>query len=284
MSDKLSVGVPNLMPMRHLRLGTTLIALSVFALLILDFVPGAWVSDEKYLNGSVSYAVLGVIFYVAVHVLGLSSLEYFRLPRIHFKTVIALLLASIFVILSITSSDNVHLGTGTAIRGVIFLVVLGFGEEMVSRGLVFGSLRRFGQWKAIVISSFLFGLLHLNLYLGSNWDPWVAYWHVMDTFSWGIFTCTLMIVTRSIWVAVLFHALSDWGVIFDKVSTSTDSGEQYNPSFFDGITSPFFNGLLFIGMALLLLWIDRGSVPKWVKRLALKWKLVEPDIGVAYPL
>jgi hypothetical protein len=32
---------------------------------------------------------------------------------------------------------------------------------------------------------------------------------------------------------------------------------------------------------LLLLWIDRASVPNWIKRLALKWKLVEPELAIA---
>ena len=270
--------------MRHLRLGITLVALSIFALLILDFVPGPWVSDEKYVNATVSYVILGSIFYLGINVLGLPTLEYFGLPRVHFKTALALLMASMFMILNVTSSDNVRLAPGLAIRGIIFLVVLGFGEEMVSRGLIFGVLRKFGRGWAIVISSFLFGLLHLNLYLGSRWDVWLAYWHVMDTFAWGIFTCTLMIVTRSIWVAVVFHAFSDWGIVFDKVSTVKSSIEPWNPGILEGLTSPFFNGVMFVGAAMLLLWLDRGTVPKWVKRVALKWKLVEPEIGFSYPL
>ena len=270
--------------MRHLRLGITLVALSIFALLILDFVPGPWVSDQKYLNGTVSYVILGLIFYLGIYLLGLPTLEYFGLPRLHLKTVLALVMASMFMILNVTSSDNVHLAPGLAIRGIIFLVVLGFGEEMVSRGLIFGVLRKYGRGWAIVISSFLFGLLHLNLYLGSRWDAWSAYWHVMDTFAFGIFACVLMIVTRSIWVAVVFHAISDWGVVFDKVSPDTSSIEEWNPGLWEGLTSGIFNGFVFVGAAMLLLWLDRGTVPKWVVRVALKWKLVEPEINFAYPL
>jgi len=47
---------------------------------------------------------------------------------------------------------------------------------------------------------------------------------------------------------------------------------------------PIFNDFMFVGAALLLLRLDRRTVPKWVKRVALKWKLVEPDISYLYPL
>jgi len=261
--------------MRYLRLGITLIVISVFALLILDFLPGPWVSNTRYVNSTISYVILGITFYVATHLLELPYLEYFRLPRFHFETGIALRIASMFIVLEITGSDNVHLKPTIALRGLIFLLVLGFGEEMVSRALVFGALRKFGQWRAIVISSFLFGLLHINVYIGSHWDSWLAYWHVMDTFAWAIFTCTLMIVTRSIWVAVIFHALSDWSIVFDKATPTSSTVEKYNPSLWERITSPFFNGLIYVLMASLLLWVNRGTVPRWMMRLAIKFKLVE---------
>ena len=274
------MGVSIVAGMRLLRLGITLVALSIFALLILDFVPGSWVSDAKYMHSIFSYVLLGLIFYVMLKFLGLSSLQYFRLPRFHIKTAVALLVASIFMILEVSNSDNVHLQPGVAINGIAFLFAIGFGEEIFSRGLVFGVLRRFGQWRAIVLSSFLFGLMHLNLYVGSNWDSWLAYWHVISAFTFGIFTCTLMIVTRSIWVAVLFHAISDWGIVFDKASSNSAGDKKYNPAFWDGITTPFFGGIFFVTMALLLLWLDRGSIPQWMKRVALKWKLIEPELAV----
>jgi len=262
--------------MRNLRLGVSLIGFSIFSILILRYLPGTWLSGFDYANSTVSYLVLAAIFYCAVYFLGLQSLEYFRLPRLHFKTGVALLVASLFVISEIASSDNVHHGVLLSVRGVIFLLAIGLGEEIFSRGFVFGVLHRFGQFAAIFISSLMFGLMHLNLYIGSEWDPWVAYWHVMSTFSFGVFACALMIVTRSIWVAVVFHALCDWNIVFDKTSEVEPGRQDWDMSFWDGITLPFLNTVFFVGCALVLLWIDRGSIPAWVWRLALKWKLVDP--------
>ena len=102
----------------------------------------------------------------------------------------------------------------------------------------------------------------------------------MNTFSFGVFACALMIVTRSIWVAVIFHALCDWSIVFDKAIVDTGDEGKWQPGLWEGLSAPLFNVSLFCGLALVLLWIDRGSVPAWMYRLALKWKLVKPGYGL----
>ena len=266
--------------MRNLRLVLSLVGISIFALLILDFGPGNWLSDVNFAEGSVNYLVMGLIFFITVYFVGSESLEYFRLPRFHFKTALAILIASIFVIRQISNSDNVSLSAWSATCGIIFLLLLGFGEEMLSRGLIFGALHKYGLWKAIFGSSFLFGLLHLNVYIGKYWDPWQAYWHVMSAFGFGIFVCALMIVTRSIWVVVIYHALFDWGVVFDKAQEPLIGRQDWDVSIWGGISSPFLNLAISIGFAALLLRLDRGGVPRWAARLAIKWKLVKPELGL----
>ena len=277
----LSVAIVMVTGMRNLRLGVSLVGFSIFSLVILQYVPGSLLSGFTYANSTVSYLVLAAVYYCGVYLLGLQSLEYFRLPRLHFKTGLAVLVASYFVISEIVNSDNVNHGALLSVRGVIFLLVLGMGEEIFSRGFVFGVLLRFGQFSAIFISSLMFGLMHLNLYTGSDWDPWEAYWHVMGAFSFGVFACALMIVTRSIWVAVVFHALCDWSIIFDKASSIEPGRQDWDVSFWQGLTLPLANTSFFIGCALALLWIDRGSIPGWAWRIARKWKLVEPDFELS---
>ena len=245
-------------------------------LLILDYLPGPWVDEMRYADSTFSFVVMGLIFYLATYFLGLQSLEFFRFPRIHFKTLLALLIAAPFAISAITGSDNTHLKPWVAVRGIGFLLAIGFGEEIFSRGFIFGVLKRFGNVSAIFISSALFGLLHLNRYVGVHWDPWLAYSLVMNTFSFGVFACTLMILTRSIWVVVIFHALCDWRIVFDKALMDKGNVGKWQPGLWEGLSSPLFNLFLFCGLAMLLLWIDRAGVPAWMNHLMLKWKLVKP--------
>jgi len=41
----------------------SLVGISIFALLILDFGPGNWLSDVNFAEGSVNYLVMGLIFF-----------------------------------------------------------------------------------------------------------------------------------------------------------------------------------------------------------------------------
>ena len=267
--------------MRKLRVGLSLIGISIYALLLLNNLPGPWANEMRYADSTFSYVVMGLFFYLAVYFLGLQSLEYFRLPRIHFKTLLALLIASPFVIAAVTHNENTHLKPWVTVRGICFLLAIGFGEEIFSRGFTFGVLRQFGNVGAIFFSSALFGLMHLNLYIGNNWDAWLAYSHVMNTFSFGVFICALMIVTRSIWVAVIFHALIDWGIVFDKASIDSGDVGKWQPGMWEGLSTPLVDVFIYCGLALVLLWIDRSTVPVWMRRLALRWKLVKPEFEIA---
>lgn len=271
----LSVLGSTVLGMRNLRLGLVLIGLSLFALLLLRNLPELWSDDEYFANSIFSYVVLGLVFYFAVYFLGLPSLEYFRLPRFHYMTLVALLVALTFGTRGFGNSESPHLDTWVAVGGVALLLAIGFGEEMFSRAFTFGVLSKFGNLRAIFFSSTLFGLMHLNLYLGYDWDPWEAYWHVMSATAFGVFACSLMIVTRSIWLAVLFHGLSNWSIVFDISGESTSGRQDWGMGLWEGLTLPFGSAGLYIGCALVLMWMNRGIVPNWVYRLALRWKLVK---------
>jgi len=272
------------MGMRNVRMWASLIGLSLVALLILDYFPSGFFEDLPYVSAIINYAVIAGLAYTLVILLGSPSLEFFRLPRIHLKSLLVLLFVSPMIFKSVTHEDLESKKLSVAIPGIIFLLFIGLGEEFLSRGVVFGVLRRFGLWRAIFGSSLLFALMHLNLYTGKNWDSWQAYAHVWSTFGFGILMCAVMITTRSIWVSVVLHAVLDWGVVFDKdpVSNAPIPDWQFD-SLWEGFTYPLFDAGFTIGIAWLLLRINRGGaprIPKWVHRVALKWKLVTPDYAL----
>jgi membrane protease YdiL (CAAX protease family) len=148
---------------------------------------------------------------------------------------------------------------------------------MLSRGFTFGVLLRFGRFKALVISSFLFGLLHINVYIPGHLG-WDTYYHVISAFGMGMILCALMMVTRSIWVSVLFHAMMDWHIPFTAADTS--GGDSVHYSLWENLSGPM-SGLIFdCVIVLVLLAIDavRITPARWMHRLAVRWKLVEPVI------
>ncbi|NDA45655.1 MAG: CPBP family intramembrane metalloprotease, partial [Actinobacteria bacterium] len=165
------------------------------------------------------------------------------------KTLFALLIAAIFIFGEIRTSDNERMSVLETVMGIIFLLSIGYSEEIFSRGFVYGALYKFGRRSAIFFSSLGFGLMHINRYWGSDWDAWLAYWHVVETFGFAIFACALMILTRSIWLVVVFHGLIDWSIVFDEYIPPDPNEVAWEPSMWEGLTSPLFNLAIFLFLA-----------------------------------
>lgn len=92
-------------------------------------------------------------------------------------------------------------GTSTAILVGIFFVVFGpLAEEVFFRGFALqGISRRFGIKTGVVVSSLLFGILHVNL--------------VIPTFLIGILLAFLFVRTRSVLPCFLVHSAHN-GLVF----------------------------------------------------------------------
>ena len=73
-----------------------------------------------------------------------------------------------------------------------------FGEELLFRGILYAMLReRWGIWIGVLVSSFLFGLIHGNLAVG------------LTGFLLGILTALVFEYSKSLWTAVLVHTLNN---------------------------------------------------------------------------
>ena len=261
--------------MRHLRITGTLVGYSAVVIFIFRIIPFTLISDDHFLNSIIDYYILGALFMGLVFIKGVDSLEYFRLPELNARSITAMTVAAAMVAPVFFSGRCEMKPWSVAVPGVIFLFGIGFGEEMFARGLCFGMLRKYGQRNAIIFSSVIFGLLHLNLYTGKDWELWVAYDHVLSAGLFGVIAAQVMIMTRSIWVSVIFHALSDWFIVFEKVVK--DTSDPLPPStLFENLTDPLSSFLIWGPVILFLARVNRGGWPKWMEKIALKWKLVVP--------
>lgn len=97
-------------------------------------------------------------------------------------------------------------GTSTAVLAGIFFVVFGpLAEEVFFRGFALqGISRRFGVKTGVIVSSFLFGILHVNL--------------VIPTFFIGILLAFLFVRTRSVLPCFLVHSAHNGLVFIASVS------------------------------------------------------------------
>jgi len=225
-----------------------------------------------YFNETFQYLLVTLFGLACVLVVRPPTISYFGWPRIRWVGAFICATALFLIVLYIQDGYLIKQPLRFRIAGVISILFIGFGEEMISRVLVFGTLQRFGTRYAVLASSAIFGLMHINVYL-PDWSSWDVYWHVMSAMGFGLFACALFIATRSYWIVAIVHGLADWSVVFDKKNTVTDN---YSPGILEGLRWGLEGLFLECGLfGLLFLFILRGRWPKWVIHLAIKWKLIE---------
>lgn len=93
-------------------------------------------------------------------------------------------------------------------------IIPGMVEEFAFRGVVLQSLRKYGDWFAIIVSSFLFAVLHGNM----TQAPFA--------FLLAVVIARLVIRTGSIWTGIAIHVLNNsyaviMNSVFDNASNET---------------------------------------------------------------
>ena len=268
--------------MKRIQIGLSLLGFSLFAILLLRFVRVPFVNSNGYISGTSAFIVLGLVFLYFIKLFKLPSLTHFGPPRFTAVSILALVFAASLAFSAITHEENELKPWKVAIPGILFLLSIGFGEEIVARGFLYGVLKERSHKAAILVSSLLFGLMHLNLYTGSNWDPWLAYWHIASAFCFGFLMCAFMVATQSIWVPILAHALFDWSVVFDKTPPVGKDVPPISYPFWEGVASPFMEFIFIFTPGLIIFFFMKRRriwAPLWFKALALRlavhWKLVD---------
>ena len=91
---------------------------------------------------------------------------------------------------------------------VVGYAATAFFEEALYRGVVLGLLRPRGIWSAVIISSVLFGLVHLsNIALRGN--PGLIALQALGAATGGVGMAAIRVRTRTIWPGIGLHALHD---------------------------------------------------------------------------
>ena len=134
---------------------------------------------------SPSFAALSCCVALGVSVIGLASSS---------------LLTSLLELISLEPHTSIaipqkpHLLALTALQ---LCIVSPLVEEFVFRGMVFQSMRRFGDSFALTVSAILFALFHGNLVQAPN------------AFVMGLFIGYMVLYSGSLWVGVLIHAVNN---------------------------------------------------------------------------
>jgi membrane protease YdiL (CAAX protease family) len=192
-----------------------LTALSVTSILLLNFA--SEVLPGKGFDSTGSFMILGLFAFAVMRWLRVPTNGYFGKPAFGWRFNVALILMINAIVVQVRSAPFSELDLQGWIRGAAFLIAVAVAEEIFSRGVIFGVLLRQGLLVAVTGSSLIFGLMHLNGYVGQYFDPWRAYWHIVSAIAFGVFACALMVVTRSIWMPIILHTVANTGLLFRDI-------------------------------------------------------------------
>lgn len=93
---------------------------------------------------------------------------------------------------------------GFALSLIATVIVPAFVEEFACRGIILGSLRKFGDGFAIIVSAILFGLMHGN------------FQQIPFAFLVGLVLGFVTVQSGSVWIGIAIHAFNNAiSVIFD---------------------------------------------------------------------
>ena len=132
----------------------------------------------------------------------------------------ALYLVAFATLAAITGLPSGH----TLLFVAINTLLVGLSEEWMFRGVLFHGLRsRLALWPAVLLTSALFGSVHvLNVFVtGQLFDAAIQ---ALAAFLSGVVFMALLLRTGSLWVPVLYHALWDFGA-FMVSAGSASKGE-----------------------------------------------------------
>lgn len=104
------------------------------------------------------------------------------------------------------------MGVKTTDRGTFFYLLIGYAltgfmEEGLMRGIVLRVLKPTGTTRSVVISSLLFGLMHIGNLLYRN--PFIVFAQMIGAFVDGIGQGAFRLRTNTIWFPIILHALHD---------------------------------------------------------------------------
>ncbi|MGI8644753.1 MAG: CPBP family intramembrane glutamic endopeptidase [Nocardioides sp.] len=94
------------------------------------------------------------------------------------------------------------------------LLLVGFNEELVSRGVVLERLRRgFGPTSAVVLTAALFGLQHLSAFATTSRGSYDILTNVLVSGCYGFALAAFQLRFAWIWPLILIHGLADFTTI-----------------------------------------------------------------------
>lgn len=218
------------MMMKHSRLVIALVAYPIWAALTLFSM--YWLNSQQHsLLESVTQGI-GWNFILAITFLFL-LIRFYRwndlalAPPKSAKSLFLLWFPLLYIVLFL--SIAMKMGIALHLEQIFFIginvIFVGFSEELMFRGILFRALlSRLPMWRSIILTSILFGGIHIfnGFITGEFFQSGVQAFAA--TLSGFIFMA-LLLRTESLFVPIIYHALFDFSTFLLSASSQNSSPE-----------------------------------------------------------
>lgn len=194
------------------RITKTIIATLI--LLFIFFIQGAAVVMGN-VEGNLSILIRSIILWISV----ICTLLFYRkeLSNIGFRKPVSnvskrLLLyipVILIALLHLVCGINTNSGIVFIFLNLIFVLSIGFIEEIYFRGIILKIWLDKNTKKAIIISSILFAICHLMNVMGGAGIIEVIL-QICFAFVYGVVLSYIFIISKSIWPCIIIHAFHDY--------------------------------------------------------------------------
>lgn len=236
---------------------------------VLDMVFKLKLSTHPALLGMINLMACGAVVYLGWLIGRPKLAEVFRCHRISVLAVVGVLIATCGAIIVLSEVDNLvrlvlpppkwledlmrqlAFSPERLWASVFLLVIVApVTEEIMFRGLILrGFLTRFGVFKAFLLSSILFGAIHLN--------PW----QFVSATTLGMMFAWWYARTQSLIPCLIGHALTNGIVLGHQSLPFKVEGFNTGAAFESTGSQPVWFNLLGLGLLAVGLWLFRAATP-----------------------
>ena len=184
-------------------------------------LPGYWI-------GIIYRTFSGLVWLAAIWYFYPRALSRFKIT-LSKRLLVGLLIVLFFTVGPIYHADYAHKSIFDVVVGFFFALGIGVDEDFFSRGLIFGTFESFGIQIAAIVSAVHFGLLHFGNVIWGGQSFSFTSTQVVGAMAFGYLCVGLMLYTKTIWVPVLFHGLTDFPMQLESAATYKNvvTGQAY---------------------------------------------------------
>lgn len=167
-------------------------------------------------------AVLSLVLFAFVRKNGLSERYGLCKPEIPAKKMLYYIPLIILLTANFWFGFSINASALETVLYVLSMFLVGFLEEMIFRGFLFGAMKKDGVKSAIIVSSVTFGIGHIiNLINGSGAELLPNILQVIYAIAIGFTFVTIYYKTKSLLYCILTHSLFNAASAFSNEAAAT---------------------------------------------------------------